>query len=189
MVCVHVCFPFLHYPTTPVQLLLFFVCMYQSIEDKLDRARHALYQEDEHRRVLINLVTVVTHLWLSITIQFIMPKDEVRAMTAVEYTYLTMNVLGVFLCFTIVIYAIDSRPWVLVNYSYSYWLYISLFLPRPGVPTSSFVPLWFLGLLGYLMLAIYTETAPFIKYPYRELKIIEQPPRGTKRNNNPSSDE
>jgi len=124
-------------------------------------------QEEDKRRSL-NFTMAVIITWITITVQLMLPKSEVRAISVLETRLIGINVLSLFIILVFLVYKIEGDLLQVMNYAYFYILYVALHLPHYEIPAEVFIPSWMGGVVFYILLAAYSDSTPFLQYPQRE---------------------
>lgn len=132
-------------------------------------------EQEENKRRTLNFTTACIIFWVTVTIQLMLPKAEVRALTLLETRLIFGNAICVLVVLVFLVYKIEASFLQVFNYAYFYILYLGLMLPHYDISAEIFIPCWIAGCFFYILVVVYSESAPFVIYPERPLPIEDLP--------------
>lgn len=136
---------------------------------------------EENKRRSLNLAMGAVMLWITISIQLMLPKSEARLLTLSETRLIFGNVVALLIILVFLVGKIEGSFWQILNYAYVYVVYVALLLPHYGVAAEIFIPCWFGACMLYILIVVHTESIPFILYPQRPLPMEMSPPPNTRK--------
>lgn len=133
--------------------------------------------QEENKRRALNLTTACIFVWISVTLQLMLPKAEARILLLLESRIIAGNIIIIFIVLLFLVYKIETSFAQVLNYAYFYLLFVALQLPHYGIPAEIFIPCWIGSCMFYIIIVVYSESLPFIIYPNRPLPVpMVKPP-------------
>lgn len=128
-----------------------------------------------HVRATSAIVAVI----VTVLVQVLVPRSEVRYLTPLEAKWLTGSVIGLGMFLFSLLLRLDTF-YLAVNHTVAYVLYVFLLVPHYGLAPHAFWGLWLALVGGYIVVCSHTNTMPFVMYPgwfiHRASQQQQQPP-------------